>query len=189
VCISVRTVFGLRNAAKESIFNTEKPGKGTDFTERKSLALRALFARTPRAKRLNPYYSVKSVPFPCFSVLSPFLRPTFRTHQRDTPTRATPPSVRWGLTRDPIAAPYRPGTRSGIGEGTRHGEGTEGRGSDGPMETVNIDGDSTFALMLEAQARGHTMWHYEVRHLALREASRNRMAASGRNGCSPARGP
>jgi glutathione synthase len=38
-----------------------------------------------------------------------------------------------------------------------------------PMETVNIDGDSTFALMLEAQARGHTMWHYEVRHLALRE--------------------
>jgi glutathione synthase len=38
-----------------------------------------------------------------------------------------------------------------------------------PMETVNIDGDSTFALMLEAQARGHVMWHYEVRHLALRE--------------------
>jgi len=38
-----------------------------------------------------------------------------------------------------------------------------------PMESVNIDGDSTFALMLEAQARGHTMWHYEVRHMALRE--------------------
>jgi len=38
-----------------------------------------------------------------------------------------------------------------------------------PMETVNIDADSTFALMLEAQARGHTMWHYEVRHMALRE--------------------
>jgi glutathione synthase len=38
-----------------------------------------------------------------------------------------------------------------------------------PMETVNIDGDSTFALMLEAQARGHTMWHYEVRHMGLRE--------------------
>ena len=38
-----------------------------------------------------------------------------------------------------------------------------------PMETVNIDGDSSFALMLEAQARGHRLWHYEVRHMALRE--------------------
>src|ERR1700677_2409568 len=38
-----------------------------------------------------------------------------------------------------------------------------------PLETINIDGDSTFALMLEAQARGHALWHYEVRHMALRE--------------------
>jgi len=38
-----------------------------------------------------------------------------------------------------------------------------------PMDTINIDGDSSFALMLEAQARGHKMWHYEVRHMALRE--------------------
>ncbi len=38
-----------------------------------------------------------------------------------------------------------------------------------PMETINIDGDSTFALMLEAQARGHVMWHYEVRDMSLRE--------------------
>jgi glutathione synthase len=38
-----------------------------------------------------------------------------------------------------------------------------------PMETINITGDSTFALMLEAQARGHSLWHYEVRHMALRE--------------------
>ena len=37
-----------------------------------------------------------------------------------------------------------------------------------PMTTVNIAGDSTFALMLEAQARGHQLWHYEVRHMALR---------------------
>ena len=37
-----------------------------------------------------------------------------------------------------------------------------------PMHTVNIDGDSTFALMLAAQARGHRLWHYEVRHMALR---------------------
>jgi len=29
-----------------------------------------------------------------------------------------------------------------------------------PMETVNIHGDSTFVLMLEAQARGFELWHY-----------------------------
>jgi glutathione synthase len=39
-----------------------------------------------------------------------------------------------------------------------------------PIESVNIDGDSTFALMLEAGRRGHAMWHYEVRNLALHEA-------------------
>ena len=38
-----------------------------------------------------------------------------------------------------------------------------------PLEPINIDGDSTFALMLEAQARGHDLWHYEVRDMALRE--------------------
>jgi len=38
-----------------------------------------------------------------------------------------------------------------------------------PLEHINIDGDSTFALMLEAQARGHALWHYEVRHLSLNE--------------------
>ena len=38
-----------------------------------------------------------------------------------------------------------------------------------PMETINIDADSTFVLMLEAQARGHRLWHYEVRHMTLRE--------------------
>jgi glutathione synthase len=36
-----------------------------------------------------------------------------------------------------------------------------------PMTTVDIDADSTFYLMLEAQARGHSLWHYEVRHLWL----------------------
>lgn len=35
-----------------------------------------------------------------------------------------------------------------------------------PMETINIAGDSSFALMLAAQARGHTIWHYDVRTLA-----------------------
>jgi glutathione synthase len=38
-----------------------------------------------------------------------------------------------------------------------------------PIETIDINGDSTFALMLEAQRRGHLLWHYEVRHLSLRE--------------------
>ena len=36
-----------------------------------------------------------------------------------------------------------------------------------PISSINIDGDSTFALMLEAQSRGHVMWHYHVRDLAL----------------------
>jgi glutathione synthase len=38
-----------------------------------------------------------------------------------------------------------------------------------PLESINIDGDSSFALMLEAQTRGHALWHYEVRHLSLSE--------------------
>jgi glutathione synthase len=36
-----------------------------------------------------------------------------------------------------------------------------------PMQSIDITGDSTFALMLEAQARGHDLWHYEVRHMWL----------------------
>ena len=38
-----------------------------------------------------------------------------------------------------------------------------------PIETINIDGDSSFQLMLTAQERGHRLWHYEVRHMSLRE--------------------
>ena len=38
-----------------------------------------------------------------------------------------------------------------------------------PIESINIDADSSFALMLEAQQRGHAMWHYDVRHMTLRE--------------------
>ena len=38
-----------------------------------------------------------------------------------------------------------------------------------PIETINIDGDSSFALMLAAQSRGHKLFHYEVKHLVLRE--------------------
>ena len=40
-----------------------------------------------------------------------------------------------------------------------------------PMESVNIDGDSTFALMLEAQRRGHALWHYDVRGMSLQEGT------------------
>ncbi len=38
-----------------------------------------------------------------------------------------------------------------------------------PIEGIDIGGDSTFALMLEAQRRGHALWHYDVRNMALRE--------------------
>jgi glutathione synthase len=38
-----------------------------------------------------------------------------------------------------------------------------------PMESLNIAGDSTFALMLEAQARGHALYHYLPRQLSLRD--------------------
>ena len=29
-----------------------------------------------------------------------------------------------------------------------------------PLEGINIAGDSTFALMLKAQERGHKLYHY-----------------------------
>ena len=35
-----------------------------------------------------------------------------------------------------------------------------------PMESIKIAGDSSFALMLSAQARGHKVWHYDVSSLA-----------------------
>jgi glutathione synthase len=40
-----------------------------------------------------------------------------------------------------------------------------------PMHGIEITGDSTFALMLEAQTRGHDLWHYEVRHMWLEGAT------------------
>jgi glutathione synthase len=36
-----------------------------------------------------------------------------------------------------------------------------------PIEHINIDADSTFALGLEAVARGHRLWHYHPRALVL----------------------
>ncbi|QLC21105.1 glutathione synthase [Parasphingopyxis sp. CP4] len=35
-----------------------------------------------------------------------------------------------------------------------------------PMEKVNIAGDSSFAIMLAGQERGHKIWHYDVRELS-----------------------
>ncbi len=36
-----------------------------------------------------------------------------------------------------------------------------------PLQSINIGGDSTFALKLEAQRRGHTLFYYETKTLAL----------------------
>ena len=38
-----------------------------------------------------------------------------------------------------------------------------------PMESVNINGDSTFVLALEAQKRGYALYHYLPRQLSFRE--------------------
>ncbi|PTQ07318.1 glutathione synthase [Sphingomonas oleivorans] len=38
-----------------------------------------------------------------------------------------------------------------------------------PLETINIAGDSTFAIMLAAQARGHRLWHYAAGDLSYRD--------------------
>lgn len=38
-----------------------------------------------------------------------------------------------------------------------------------PIEKINITGDSTFALMLEAQARGHSLFYYTPDTLAMRD--------------------
>jgi len=38
-----------------------------------------------------------------------------------------------------------------------------------PLEAINIAGDSTFAIMLGAQARGHVLWHYAAGDLSYRD--------------------
>ncbi len=38
-----------------------------------------------------------------------------------------------------------------------------------PLESINIEGDSTFAIMLGAQARGHRLWHYTADALSWAE--------------------
>src|ERR1700719_4096327 len=38
-----------------------------------------------------------------------------------------------------------------------------------PIERINIHGDSTFALLLEAQARGHALAYYTPERLAMQD--------------------
>ncbi|HEV2747508.1 MAG TPA: glutathione synthase [Allosphingosinicella sp.] len=38
-----------------------------------------------------------------------------------------------------------------------------------PLEGINIAGDSTFAIMLSAQARGHRLFHYQAADLSYRD--------------------
>src|SRR3569833_9003 len=38
-----------------------------------------------------------------------------------------------------------------------------------PMETINIAGDSTFAIMIGAQNRGHRLFHYAPEALSYRD--------------------
>jgi len=46
-----------------------------------------------------------------------------------------------------------------------------------PIESINIAGDSSFALMLSAQGRGHALFHYDVGSLTL--DADNRLYAQG----------
>ncbi|HYJ53195.1 MAG TPA: glutathione synthase [Allosphingosinicella sp.] len=39
-----------------------------------------------------------------------------------------------------------------------------------PLDSINIEGDSTFAIMLGAQARGHRLWHYAPEDLSWAES-------------------
>ena len=39
-----------------------------------------------------------------------------------------------------------------------------------PLARLQIAGDTTFAIMLAAQARGHDIWFCEPRHLSLEHA-------------------
>ena len=40
-----------------------------------------------------------------------------------------------------------------------------------PIESIDIEGDSTFSLALEALERGHILYHYLPKSLSLRDGS------------------
>jgi glutathione synthase len=46
-----------------------------------------------------------------------------------------------------------------------------------PIEPVDINADSTFALALEARKRGHTLYHYLPKHLSFRDSKVTARAA------------
>ncbi len=41
-----------------------------------------------------------------------------------------------------------------------------------PIEGIDIDADSSFALALEAQRRGHGLYHYLPQDLSLRKSTK-----------------
>src|SRR6202789_801690 len=47
-----------------------------------------------------------------------------------------------------------------------------------PVEAINIDTDTTFLMMMEAQTRGHALWVYAPDHLSLEDG---RVFARGRS--------
>ena len=49
-----------------------------------------------------------------------------------------------------------------------------------PIARIDISGDSTFALALEAQRRGHALFYYEPRDLSLRDEIVNSTIAAAR---------
>src|SRR5215467_13510622 len=69
---------------------------------------------------------------------------------------------------------------AGSGPAMGHGAGAMGLAvaiQMDPIDTINIDADSTFALALEAQARNHALFHYLPDALTLRDG---RLYARGR---------
>src|SRR5215467_15043489 len=61
---------------------------------------------------------------------------------------------------------------AGSGPAMGHGAGAMGLAvaiQMDPIDTINIDADSTFALALEAQARGHALFHYLPHALTLHD--------------------
>ena len=46
-----------------------------------------------------------------------------------------------------------------------------------PVEGINIETDTTFLMMLEAQTRGHGLWHFTPEKLSLEDG---RVLARGR---------
>ena len=50
-----------------------------------------------------------------------------------------------------------------------------------PVEGINIDADSTFALALEGQRRGHRLWHYLVQDLSAARSAITRRSAFSRS--------